>query len=1152
MRWLFIIGFLSVAITSYGQGPLVICKNKKIFAEPILLDSLTAWPETIQVKDGQGNSYAFHYEPGTGLLTMDSLAYGKQVEICYRTIPIILHREYMHKSQAEYRNPEKLSRKNEETQIEVLRQEELFHTDNIQKSGALTRGITMGNMQNLFVQSALNLQLEGQLTDELSIRASITDQQIPYQPEGNTARVQEFDNVMVELFTDDISLLAGDIVLRNSRPGFLQYNKNVQGALFTANHKVGKNGEAVSSVGASAAKGKFASLQLDAIEGMPGPYRIRIPGASPLAIILANSEQVFIDGKLMQRGFQRDYIIDYNRAEITFMPGVIITRFTRIRIDVEYSDQQYSRSIVAVKHQQEHKRWKAFVNVYNEQDNKFRPIGQHLDQDMMQVLSEAGDDPSKAVYSGAVPTEFNSSAVLYQKIDTLVEGQSYASIFRHVSRRVDNIYQVSFHEVGEGNGNYRLKTATANGRVYEWIAPVNNIPQGNAEPIKPLKAPDKRQMVNMGGSYNLSAHDEFFLEMAFSEVDNNLFSELDNENNKGYAFKIGYRALPREINWAKGYKLGGESYLEKLNRNFASIDRFRPVEFDRDWSVNVPVEEAGATDQIIHTGMSFKKDNEAFLEVASTQRQKDGLVNGWQHQVAAAQKLGNFRLSTQWFNMNNEAEMVNSSWQRWQANIRYMTPWVIPGYTYATDQNMIFKPGTDSIIGSAMYFHEHQFSIQSNDSLKTSFSLSHTFRTDEVPVDGNFSPFFKSQTSMARIARQVGSKHRFDMLLTWRKAENQLAESTQEPGEEAISGRINWSGNMLDNHLQSELSYGMGNGREMRRDFFYVQVPTGQGTHTWRDDNGDGIQDINEFYPAINPDERNYIRILMPTDEFVFAYDNQLNYRINADLPRSWENSGGFTAFLARFSVMSSLNASRKVTSENLLQRLLPLGSSIPDDEIMFERSQWRSVIFYNKKKTLYGAEGGFATSNNRQLHINGFEARKRDAGHIKLRYNPTQIWNFMILCQAGSERHTSDFMLDRNFQIVEQKVVPEVSWQYGSKFRLTTQANITSKVNPLSNENPEYANWREGSLELRYSSTADYMLSSRLRYASIIFEGKEQSPVGYVLLEALRPGSNITWNVVMQKRLINGLQIMIQYDARKSEGMQLIHHGNVQVSALF
>src|SRR5690606_30127751 len=250
--------------------------------------------------------------------------------------------------------------------------EEIFPTTNLNKSGSLTRGISFGNTQNVFVNSSLNLQMEGQLTDDLNIRASITDQNVPFQPEGNTQRLQDFDNVLVELYNDKLSLSAGDVVLLQRQSEFLRYRKNVQGLLFTTNYSMKNDWKAFTQLGASIAKGKFASIHLDVLEGVSGPYRIKGPQQERFVIILASSEKVFLDGKQLQRGYNYDYVIDYNQGEITFTPNVIITAYSRVKVDYEYAERNYSRSILTANHIQAKENLSFYLNFYQEKDNPDR------------------------------------------------------------------------------------------------------------------------------------------------------------------------------------------------------------------------------------------------------------------------------------------------------------------------------------------------------------------------------------------------------------------------------------------------------------------------------------------------------------------------------------------------------------------------------------------------------------------------------------------------------------------------------------------------------------------------------------------------------------------------------------------------------------
>ncbi|QKG53487.1 hypothetical protein [Hymenobacter sp. BRD67] len=87
----------------------------------------------------------------------------------------------------------------------------------------------------MFVNSALNLQLEGQLTENIHLTAAISDQNVPFQPEGNTQTLQQFDKIYITLTGPQWNLTAGDVVLRNKPDYFLRYYKNIQGAAIEAN-----------------------------------------------------------------------------------------------------------------------------------------------------------------------------------------------------------------------------------------------------------------------------------------------------------------------------------------------------------------------------------------------------------------------------------------------------------------------------------------------------------------------------------------------------------------------------------------------------------------------------------------------------------------------------------------------------------------------------------------------------------------------------------------------------------------------------------------------------------------------------------------------------------------------------------------------------
>ena len=69
--------------------------------------------------------------------------------------------------------------------------------DGLYTSGSITRGITVGNNQNAVVNSSLDLQITGKISDKVSLRASIQDTNIPLQEGGYSQKLDEFDQIFI-------------------------------------------------------------------------------------------------------------------------------------------------------------------------------------------------------------------------------------------------------------------------------------------------------------------------------------------------------------------------------------------------------------------------------------------------------------------------------------------------------------------------------------------------------------------------------------------------------------------------------------------------------------------------------------------------------------------------------------------------------------------------------------------------------------------------------------------------------------------------------------------------------------------------------------------------------------------------------------------
>ncbi len=217
--------------------------------------------------------------------------------------------------------------------------------------------------------------------------------------------------------------------------------------------------------------------------------------------MLSGTERVYIDGNLLLRGQDNDYIMDYNTAELTFTTKRLITRNSRISIEFEYSDKVFARSLYSLNQGFKSENLQMNFNYYTEQDNPNRPFLQDLNDNQKQFLSNIGNQIDQAIYPNIDSVGFNENEILYKKIDTL----GFQNVYVYSTNPTLAKYRIGFTYLGTNRGNYRLNnSAQANGRVYSFIAPVNGILQGDYAPVTLLVTPKKQQLITLNAKYQIS------------------------------------------------------------------------------------------------------------------------------------------------------------------------------------------------------------------------------------------------------------------------------------------------------------------------------------------------------------------------------------------------------------------------------------------------------------------------------------------------------------------------------------------------------------------------------------------------------------------------------------------------------------------------
>ena len=1144
MLWLFLVQPLLLV----GQSQLKTqrAQTLPVLQDTIQIDSLSIYASSFRIEGISKNSYTLL--PAEGKLVWKERPAVDSITVSYQVFPINFSKTYQHKST-------NLLRQNQQGASNPFKYQTpppsaASNFSKLDKQGSISRGINFGNNQNLGVNSNLNLQLSGQLTDQIGILAAISDENIPIQPDGNTQQLQDFDQVYIQLYSKRTRLTAGDYQTQSKDSYFLKYNKRLRGGAFETRFIHGKDKQWQQRVGLSAAisRGKFARNIVQGQEGNQGPYRLEGAENEAFIIILSGTERVFIDGRELKRGQENDYIIDYNKAEIIFTAKQPITKDKRIIIEFQYSSQAYSRSLITYQQGLKNDKWDVRFDVYAEQDAKNQPLQQELTDSEREILIQAGDDIDAAISSGIEVVEFEDDRVLYKLTTDTVNGQ-VDSIFVYSTNPDSAIYQLRFSDVGLGNGNYIPITSAANGQVYEYVAPINGIRQGQFEPIIVLISPKLRQMASAGGSYKISQNSKVSFDVAVSRNDLNTFSDNDDGDNVGNAFFVQYNGRKHLSEDTSNWAITTMIRHEQVTTEFREIEFFRSAEFDRDWNVRnlefrnnqfLPSASLGlARSETGHARYEFQ----SYLAGSQYEATRHGANIKLNHKGYDLSYLGSLT--------STEGENFNSEFNRHRTLLSKNFRKLKVGYRDDLEFNQQKSPESDSLLASSYQFWEWEAFIASVDSSINTFKLSYTQRTDYGVLNNDMRESTFGQSYGLSFALLENRNSQLKATTTYRILEVRNNTLYSDAPEENLLARLEYTIRLLKGGLTSTSFYEIGSGLEERRDFVYVEVSPGQGVYSWTDYNDNGIKEQNEFEIAVFADQADYVRASVQTNDFIRTYTNQFNQSLFIQPARFIRENSGIKGFIKKFSDQVAYRIERKTNREDDLNRFNPFYTDVVDSNLISINSSFRNTLYFNRNSRDYGAEYTYTSNSTKNLNTTGFDGTQQWKHLTDLRYNVSKDWQINLILSASEKRVTSDLFENRNYTLTINDVEPKLTYQPNPSFNVIASYKVSSKEN-IAVSDGENSSEQNAGLELRFNQPGKGSLTAKANYIEITYEGDALSPIAYDMLQGLLPGTNGTWEATYQRTLGKNLQMNLTYFGRISENTDVVHSGGVQVRAFF
>lgn len=1001
--------------------------------------------------------------------------------------------------------------------------------EGLNTNGSISRGITVGNNQNLVTNSNLDLQIVGNLSDKVQIRASLQDSNVPLQNGGYSQKMDEFDQIFMELFTTDWSIKAGDLFLENRTSRFLNFNKKVQGISGTA--KFGNdNSKTTIETAAALVRGQYAKSEFVGQEGNQGPYKLKGSNNQLYILIISSSESVYVNGRKLTRGEQNDYVIDYNSGEIRFTTLFPITAEMRIAVEYQYTDRNYARFLGygGIKHERE--KWNIAGYFYTETDIKNQPVQQNLNKEQVDILKQAGDSLSLMMAPSAYPDTFSENKTLYKKVN-----QNGYEFYQYSNTPTDTLYMVSFSYVGPGNGNYRLANSSGVGKIYEFKEPINGVNQGDYEPVIQLIAPTRLTLATVMGQYKPKDFTQVDFEFGFSNHDENLFSPIDDGNNKGIAANI--NATHRVLNNKWKVDVFGNTQL--VTENFKTIERLYSIEFDRDWNVS----NTFGNQSLLTVGSKVSPNDNSFFTYQYSRLEYSNSYIGHKQSLIGNYLYKNFNLNTNTSFLSAKGSVYNTNFVRSKTQAVYTKNNNWAGSRLDLENYQVKDIATQQYQTLSQKYVQLDAFVGRGDTLKTYVEIGYKFRVNDslqnnvlrnVSNAHSFyvkSQLFKTQTSDLTIYANYRRLKYTDTGLV----------------EPTLNSRITYNDRYLKNLVQTNTIYETSSGAVAQQEFTYIKVDAGLGTHMWNDYNGNGIQELEEFEIAPYPDLAVYVRMFLPNQTFVKTHQTKLTQVLNFNFS-IWQNDVDLKRFLSQFHIQSSFIIDRSILRDGNGIAWNPFGSS--SDELVAENSNIRNSIYFNRGKQKYTTIYSLINNRAKNLMNYGSLDNKITTHQIQFQHLLNKWW----LAQ-----------LTNKFDKVES-----ISENYGSKNYLLNNLSINPRISYLFSQNARvelFYEWKDkentqGDLEtlqqhrigtaFNWSTSQKFTLNGEFSLYNNKFTGNPLSAVAYQMLEGLQPGKNITWRLLFQRNLTKYLDANISYQGRTSETAKTIHTGSIQLRAFF
>lgn len=1069
---------------------------------------------------------------------------------------------------------------------------------NFQRSGAITRGFQLGSSRDLSLTSGFNLQFSGDIADQVTVTGALTEESIPIQPEGNTQTLRELDRIYINVRGGKyVEATFGDFILDMNAGRSIarvfehqdpltadlerqrRFSELAQTSFTALSRKVlGVEARGTTSwggiaVGAASNKGVFMSNEMQGQELYQGPYRLNGKNGSRAAPVLAGTERVYIDGVLQTRGERNDYVIDYSLGEITFQARRLITASSRITVDFEYAEQNYSRTLLAAQAQALGLGGNAFIGVtaLQEGDNPDATLTLSLSEADKAILIAAGADPSRARRSGVSFAGRDSTGRAkgtYVRRDSLVGSTpvTYYVFAPHDS--INALFDVSFGIQTQGRGAYRRVALSQ----FEFVG----VGLGEYDTLIPLPLPTRTEVIDIKSI--LSPFEGFTIDgdLALSRFSPNRFTPISEVGN-AYRIQGKYQdSLSVGGSRIGDISLGARS--ERVGNAFRTLDRLNAVEFNRTYGLDALLAQPTNNAYTLHEG-SLSYSPIAPIRVGSTYSKflLDSLGLSSERLMASLEVREDSTLPFVQARYENIPVHLSGermwTWQKQHAAISKSVPLssltVRPSLSYGRESKELdaTAEGLLASLGSRGYaFHEVLAALGVDATSGFSSILSYSRRAEDSSiVTGTPSvPVSTANTYRltASLQRPIGLAGSVTLSYRDKRFVDSISRTRNGGDQQGLALRLEPRYSDAARGIAIDGLYDVSNQRTSRIERLFLPVQPGFGSYRYLGDlNNNRQPDPEEFSLARYADEGAYILLTVPSEQLFPTTDlkSSVRIRINpaayAPKPEAW-----WEHVLSALSTETVLRLEEVSTHRNEADiYLLKLSAFQKDSTTLRGLQEIDQALYLLSNNPAHNYILRFIERIAADQFTTGLERTYRAERSIRGRFRPSLEWT-----NETSVRSVTDLALTRSQYLGRPHNVgsyhAETDWGFHP---MSSKLDYGLRLEGFRGQdryptNPITVRGLSASSRVGYAVETRTRLRLELQREELTIDESETSTLPYVLTGGRSPGISWLWRAAVDYNMGSGVVVTTSYDGRnirlsqQSSERETVHNARAEIRAAF